>query len=73
MESIPTPDIVIKSDGSVVLALPVSEAGKAWEAANVDPEASRFGDAFVIHHSNLEQVTGEMIASGLLVAEGGWL
>jgi len=41
-------DIAVENHGSLFLFRPMSDQGAAWLAENLDPQAQRFGDAYVV-------------------------
>ena len=60
-------DIRVERDGELFLFTPLSTAAQQWVAHNVDPQATRLGDALVIEGHLLSDLVRGALMAGLVV------
>lgn len=63
-----TPDFVVRDEGTIVLLTPVSDEGRAWAEAMVEPNAQYWGRSIVVEHRYIRDIADGIDADGLCVA-----
>lgn len=62
---IPTPDITIDNHGSVLVFSGTTAAGETWLAENLEPDALRWGDGYVVEPRYAKDIQEGALDHGL--------
>jgi hypothetical protein len=60
-------DLSIQNEGSIFLLRGLTDAGKAWIAANIPDDAQSFGGAIVVEHRYIGDIAQGAVNDGLEV------
>ena len=62
-----TPDIILTGGGTIYTLLGTTPEGTAWLDDNLDPEAMRCGEAYVVEHRYVDDIVEGAMNDGLLI------
>lgn len=62
---LPPADILLENHGSLYILRGNTATGDEWLAANLDPDALRWGDGYVVEPRYLSAITDGALAHGL--------
>jgi len=59
------PDFSIRSEGSLVILLPLSESGRDWCDEHLPPDAPRWAGGYAIEARHYRPIIDGIVAAGL--------
>lgn len=60
-------DISVRNEGTILLLRGESDAGRTWLDESLDPEAQRWGSAYVVEHRYVYDIIDGALGDGLAV------